>query len=259
MDLYFNELSIKNKEELDYAVAENLVEVYKGLKENDINTCRIDTKDNQKLFSMIDKLPNSINIKNFYYSFFKLPFETEVVIRSEDKYYGHTWWYNGEKCFGLAISYLLHSICYSIFQSEWDKESIEIHKDDKEEKVRNISTRKHVDFHFTSLREKVIELVECGIHYSEKSIHLREDHGIDKLLIFAEKLVHCPYIIEVVNSLPYNPHMKKFIKGIKDNGLVEIVLPWTDQGLGLVVKTTGRTIEETRKIAQLIQEKYGYI
>lgn len=35
-------------------------------------------------------------------------------------------------------------------------------------------------------------------------------------------------------------------------------MPWTDKGLGLVVQTTGRTRGETEKIADLLQEKYGY-
>ena len=41
--------------------------------------------------------------------------------------------------------------------------------------------------------------------------------------------------------------------------LIEIVLPWTDKGYGIVVKTTGRTIRETQKIAQIIEEEFGYI
>ena len=40
---------------------------------------------------------------------------------------------------------------------------------------------------------------------------------------------------------------------------IEIVLPWTDKGYGIVVKTTGRTIRETQKIAQIIEEEFGYI
>ena len=88
---------------------------------------------------------------------------------------------------------------------------------------------------------------------------MREDHGMDKLTAFAEKLVHSPYVVEVINSLPYNPKKRRFIKEIKADGLIEIVLPWTDCGLGLVVRTTGRTKKETDRIAHILEEKYGYV
>jgi hypothetical protein len=41
--------------------------------------------------------------------------------------------------------------------------------------------------------------------------------------------------------------------------LIEIVLPWTDKGYGIVVKTTGRTIKETEMIGKIIMEEYGGI
>ena len=53
------------------------------------------------------------------------------------------------------------------------------------------------------------------------------------------------------------PFERKFIKKIRDEGVIEIVLPWTDEGYGIVVKTTGRTINETEKISRIITEKYG--
>lgn len=260
MELYFNELSIKYSHSLDYSAAVKISEVYSMLKEYNISTCRIDARDHEKLFDMIDGLPHSINIKNFYYSFFKLPFETKAVVRQEDRYYEFNWMYMGENCFGLAITYLMDSISYSIFQGEWNKSIVTIYKDDQEEKVRNISTKEHIFFHLSSLEvETDIDLPECKIHYSQKKIHLRNDHGIDKLKDFSKKLVQSPYVVEIVNSLPYNSRRKKFIKKIKEDGLIEIVLPWTDQGLGIVVRTTGRTKKETNKIAQIIEEKYGYI
>lgn len=260
MELYFNELSIKHIHSLDYAVAAKISEVYNTLKEYDVSTCRIDIKDNEKLFAMISELPHSINIKNFYYSFFKLPFENEEVVNKEDKYYEHNWQYKDTDCFGLAITYLMDSISYSIYQDEWNEYIVTICKDGQEEKIRNISTKEHIVLHFSNLEDEInIDLLECEIHYSQKRIHLRDDHGIDKLKEFSKKLVHSPYVVEVVNSLPYNSHRKKFIKDIKEDGLVEIVLPWTDQGLGIVVRTTGRSKKETNKIAKLLEEKYGYI
>ena len=59
--------------------------------------------------------------------------------------------------------------------------------------------------------------------------------------------------------LPYNPYERKFIKRVRENGLIEIVLPWTDKGYGMVVKTTGRNLRETKRIAEIIEEELGYL
>jgi hypothetical protein len=38
--------------------------------------------------------------------------------------------------------------------------------------------------------------------------------------------------------------------------VIEIVLPWTDEGYGIAVQTTGRTRQETEKISKIIEEKF---
>jgi hypothetical protein len=69
----------------------------------------------------------------------------------------------------------------------------------------------------------------------------------------ADKLVKSPYVIKVVNSLPFNPQKKHFINEIYPDGKVEIILTWTDEGFGLLVQTTGRNMQETKKIADIIE------
>ena len=70
-------------------------------------------------------------------------------------------------------------------------------------------------------------------------------------------MIRCPYVVSVINSLPFNSHERRFIKKIRGEGLIEIVLPWTDKGYGVVVQTTGRTMKETELIGKIIMEKYG--
>jgi hypothetical protein len=101
-----------------------------------------------------------------------------------------------------------------------------------------------------------IHLTECNTPASGKQISLRNDHGKDVLLNFSKRLVQSPYVVEIVNSLPYNSNEKKFIRKIKPDGLIEIVLINTDKGLGLAVKTTGRNYNETKAIAQILQEEF---
>ncbi len=68
--------------------------------------------------------------------------------------------------------------------------------------------------------------------------------------------MRCPYVEGIINSLPFNPAQVKPIKSVKADGKVEIVLTDTDKGLGLVAKTTGRNLKETRWIANYIVKEY---
>jgi len=102
-----------------------------------------------------------------------------------------------------------------------------------------------------------IELIESNIAYESKKIHLRDDHGYDKLHAFAKRLIASPYVCEVINSLPFNPSARNFVKEAKNDGLIELVLTSTDAGYGLVVRTTGRNQRETERIASILQEQFG--
>lgn len=72
MDLFFNELSIEGKENIDRACAMALADVYRTLMPYEITTCRIASEDHQKLHRMIQGMPDYLNIRNFYFSFFSL-------------------------------------------------------------------------------------------------------------------------------------------------------------------------------------------
>lgn len=260
MELFFNELSIKNQDTINSCSIISIVNVYKELLKHNITTCRISSDDNNKLFQMINDTPNSINVKNFYFSFFKSPYESESVEKKQTEYYEHNWTYHNEECIGFVLAFLLDSASFSIDSKEWNIPFIEFLKDKNFVKTRNICVREHVNIHIPQIESKnEIELLKCNLQISDKKIVLRNDHGMDVLQEFSKRLIHSPYLIGIINSLPYNPYKRKFIKKIRENGLIEIVLPWTDQGYGIVVKTTGRTIKETEKIAEIIKEEFGYI
>lgn len=101
-----------------------------------------------------------------------------------------------------------------------------------------------------------VEPIVSALLPGQKTIELRDDHGQDVLFRFAKKLVQSPYVLSIVNSLPFNPRSTAFIKTVKEDGTIELVLTWTDRGLGLVVKTTGRNLRETRKIAAILQAEF---
>lgn len=260
LELFFNELSISGKESIGIEPAMALVNVYRALQKYDITVCRIDSKDNLKLFQMIQDIPDSINIKNFYFSFFRPPYESASVEQEQDEYFRHNWSYNDMPCMGLALASILNSAGLSICENEWNAPYISLMKDDAIETVRNICTKEHVDIHIPQLQsEREPELIETDLRIEDKKITLRHDHGMDVLAEFSKRLIRCPYVTGVINSLPFHPFERKFIRKIHEDGVIEIVLSWTDQKCGVVVKTTGRNIKETKRIGEILNEKYGSI
>lgn len=260
MELYFNELSIRDMDEISNEAMRAIVSVYRELLKYNVTTCRIAADDNARLFQMIGNTPNSVNMRNFYFSFFRSPYESETVESSQDEYLEHRWTYDGEECIGFALSFLLDSAGFSIRYRNFNIPFVEIFRDADSKKVRNICEEEHVALHVPQICDKdKTEPPKCNLPISDKKIVLRNDHGMDVLEAFSKHLIRSPYLIGVLNSLPFNPYERRFIKRVRENGLIEIVLPWTDKGYGIVVKTTGRTIAETEKIAEIIEEEFGYI
>lgn len=260
MELFFNELSLIGKESIDNNSILELIKVYRLLRKYDVTTCRISSTDNLKLLQMIQSIPDSLNIKNFYFSFFRTPYESASVEQMQDEYFDHDWFYDDSSCIGFALAAVLNSAGLSIYAAKWNTAFVDIMKDDSINTVRNICTERHVDIHIPQMQlDEEPELIETDLKAEEKRISLRQDHGMDVLTGFSKRLVRCPYVVGIVNSLPFNPSERKFIRKIRDDGLIEIVLPWTDQKYGVVVKTTGRNIRETKRIGEIINEEYGGI
>lgn len=92
---------------------------------------------------------------------------------------------------------------------------------------------------------------------SQKSIRLRDDKGKDTLQKFSEKICQSPYVVKIVNSLPFNPRRIDPIRRTTENGLVDFVLTWTDPGFGICIQTTGRNLVETNAIALHLKDNYG--
>ena len=75
-------------------------------------------------------------------------------------------------------------------------------------------------------------MIECNLRAEDKEITLRAEHGIDESKNFSKRLIRCPYVIKVVNSLPFHLHERRFIR---------------------------RTLRETERIGEIIEERYGGI
>jgi hypothetical protein len=171
---------------------------------------------------------------------------------------------NAVPAFGLAAAYLHDSIGIG-FSSEpfWDNVLFTLIENNNESINSLFVLSVSCPMHYQSEaflqwydNHTEIKLIESDFSPDEKNIHLRSDHGFDVLHAFSKKLIRSPYVIAIVNSLPFNPRETEFIKSSGKDGLVELVLTTTDQGFGLVVKTTGRNLRETNLIASILRGEF---
>ena len=93
MELLTNELSVDQYVFSSEEKIRHLSDVYKGLKKNGINTCRINSSDYDMVIKSLsnDSISNATkrNVESFLYSFLKTPFEgTDEIESKEDAYYG---------------------------------------------------------------------------------------------------------------------------------------------------------------------------
>ena len=107
--MFFNELSIEEKESIDGETVLAFAQIYQALRKYDITTCRIDSINNQKLLQLIQDMPAFSNVRNFYFSFFRSPYESQTVETQQDEYLLHEWLYNGKSCIGLPLAAILGS------------------------------------------------------------------------------------------------------------------------------------------------------
>ena len=272
MDLTFNEISLNNKPETEYEtkqILNDFASVCASLKregfsklrtENDFWTKKIYTgTDINSFLQKIDKTKSQ-----FLRSFIRPPYiADDFTSEADEMFVEANYSFNGNKVVGLAYAYLLNTISVSLNTNEiWDTHEVEIIEKRNERinkvKVKNVTKTNHIEQHKEWIESnKPINLIKTNKLPADKPIKLRDDHGKDILQQFARKLVNCVYVIEIINSLPFNPNEKNFIRKIYPNGQIEIVLTTTDQGLGLKIQTTGRNQRETLEISKILREKYS--
>lgn len=254
-EAYFNELSLPPQEGLDYdCIMADLVASLRYINEKgNIKTVRIDSDSYNQLLN----LARDRNQKDLLRARLKMPFEDDDYgVEHYSEYIDHSWSFKDQSCQGLAFASIFDSLAISINQSPWNTKFIEVLRDNEKLSVRNIFDDSDAfSDYFES--HKAVELITTDIPIANKNIKLRNDHGKDKLMEFSKKLVKSPYVIGVINSLPFNPKLKYFINRCNPDGTVEIVLNWTDKGLGILVQTTGRNAHETKAIAKILEEQFA--
>ena len=208
MQLYFNELSVNDREKLAYSDIRELAGINRRAGLHDIKKCKIDNESYDKIFTMINEMQNSGNAKNFFWSFFCRPFEDENVLEREEDYYLHNWSFEGRDCLGLAFSFLMDGIALSLWSKDFDKAYVSILKDEELIEVRNISREEHIEDHVQWIEsKKEIVLLKRMKAATEADIELRDDHGKNILM----KFYHiCIVILIYLKNLKVSMITKKY-------------------------------------------------
>jgi hypothetical protein len=279
MQLYFNELSGRCQEADRHRAAQRMqgllnlckaarIEGFRALKTNrDFDG--LELCDGYRVWDWYRDPAVSRTMREFFLAYRKFPFE-DGDERVEDLFLQADYRLHepdaqdchGERTEGLAWAYVCQGLGVSFpVHAVWCKTEIRLEKcsDDGNEvvPVRHASQAEHLEIHRCWLESlRAPELVGTDVPPENKRIALRDDHGQDKLLDFSRRLVQSPYVVAVVNSLPYNPAAGNFIRRVHPDGKIELVLVWTDAGLGLVVQSTGRNLRETQAIAEILKDQF---
>ena len=107
------------------------------------------------------------------------------------------------------------------------------------------------------MQERNVKLVESSLLPEQKPSNVEGDHGQHLLKEHAKMLNRHPYVEGALTSLPFKPHSNEYVFKIYDDGLLDIVLWWEDEGYSMRIKTTGRNVAETKEIAKVLRERYG--
>lgn len=280
MELFFNEISGYYKEVNLYgakARMKNFLDLCKKAKMEGFNLVRNNREfdfqelsDGYKISDWYGDATIPKNTKDFFLGYRKFPYETGDEA-SENQFVQATYRlnepeevnYSGAVTEGLAWAYIRETLAVSFpVNTVWRKTSICLKKEKGAENslvlTNHASQLEHIAFHqaWIDLLKEIV-LVETDMLPNQKKVNLRDDHGMDILNTFAQKLLQSPYVEGVINSLPFNPRERNFAKCAHSDGKIELVLIWTDEGFGMVVQSTGRNLRETEAIARILKEKYA--
>lgn len=283
MEMVYNELSAthlsENKQLANLKVAK-FVACYKMAQPKGLNKIRfskqfqdIEIADGYSLQHWLNET-NQRNLKDLILGARTYPFINEHDDWAEDEYLKHHFYFKDAEfqiarteCQGLAAAHIYDTLSVSFSGTPlWERNTICITKINDETQttetvdVTNVFSAECFKQQnigaFIEKTSKVV-LIASSSQPNEKKIHLREDHGTDVLNAFAKSIRNSPYVNGIINSLPWNGRTTNFIRRVYPDGLIEVVLCWTDEGLGMSIQTTGRNQRETEEIARLLEEEYS--
>lgn len=214
------------------------------------------------------------DLKNLLLAIRRYPFIREGDETSEDAFLKHSFTFRNQvlfehpvACYGLAAAWLYDTLSICLSGSDfWEANQIPVLKTEEEsgyqEVINIVNVFSEKCFYQEVVQSQVeriseLRLIPSRIAPENKQINLRDDHGKDVLHHFSLRLRNNEYVDRIINSLPFNPSSKCFIRRVWPDGRIEIVLTWTDQGLGLVIQSTGQNLRQTRAIAEILAQQFA--
>lgn len=282
MEMMYNELSatsLSNNKHLANQKVAKLIDCYKTARMHGFKKIRfskqfqdIEIADGYSLLHWLNETSQR-NLKDLILGAKTYPFINEEDTWAEDEYLKHHFYFEDAayqiaktECQGLSAAHIYDTLSVGFSEAPpWIRNTIFITKINEETQttesvgVNNVfSADCFKQQEISAFLEKIrdVKLIVSSLQPGGKRIHLRDDHGTDVLRAFAKRIINSPHVNRIVNSLPWNNKTTNFIRRVYPDGLIEVVLHWTDEGLGMVIQTTGRNLRETGKIARLLEEEY---
>jgi len=283
MELVFNELSFSPISENRILACERVnqfIKTYGHAMESGFNGIRfsLDFSEIELAagFTLLDWLSYSDQriLKDLLLAARRYPFIKEEDVGEQHEYLAYSYYFEdvenritARKSDGLAAAHIYSTLAISFAGfASWEKNLLTLRKVRDEDSATELVEIRNV-FSPSCLEadpvEKLIEeiteivLIETDIPADDKPMHFKPDHGTDTLAAFGKRIRKSPHVVSIVNSLEWNPRFPRFILEVFPNGIVHVVLYWTDRGLGMAIQTTGRNFRETDTIARLLQNKYS--
>jgi hypothetical protein len=279
MELILNELSHDAFSEDKYKANEKMLLFSKAVAEARKNGFRrirthfsaseIQLAEEYSLYNWLFDKEFPVEYRAIFYDMFVQPFIKEGDIEIEEKYIEAKYYFEDaenniskQECLGLTSAYLSETLAISIQTNPaWLKNvlKITIEKDGitKNDNVNNIFSRNC--FSATSVKNFIEEistltLIKTNIQPVDKKLHLTSHHGQKELNELWSTLKNSPYVIDAI-SIEWGGN--SFFKNPAANGMVDIVHLKSDRRYVLQVQTTGRTLRETKAIAEILENEYN--
>lgn len=281
MEMIFNELSCMPLSETNADANEKMVQLIQTYAEGNKKGFKgirfplyLHQLNLSETYSMEDwlKQTNQRTLKNLLVGARRYPFIKTEDEWAEKVYIENIYYINNRGtetfCAGLAVAHIYATVSISLASANhWQQNTITINirtndnLPNTQVSVPNVFSKAcFTQPSIASFIENIgeISLITTQLNPDEKPIHFRDDHGTDVLMAFAKRLVNYAYVDGVINSLEWKPKAINLIHNVFADGKIELVLYWTDKGLGMIIQTTGRSLRETQHIANLIKEKYDH-
>ncbi|MEI7725542.1 MAG: hypothetical protein WCK09_10590 [Bacteroidota bacterium] len=278
MELLFNELSVITPSSDKYAanakmklfsetVAAAKLKGFRNIRSH-YDSHQIELAGEYTLFNWLTSRDVPELYRNNLYGMFVLPFIDEEDEDIETKYIEANFFFedpaNGiarTACLGLASAYLYETISIGLqSQNAWRKNILTIFIEANDtirfESVNNVYSKDCFDntiiSDFVEQSGNVV-LQESLLAPNDKDIHIADHHGKDELKSLWNKLKNNPYVV-AGRSTDWGG--RRFIRKFDRNGVVEIVLVASEREYALWVQTTGRSLRETKAIADALRDRF---